>query len=213
MMVGLSLQALKPANADSSAPRSLASLDPGHVPAETLEPLAHVLAKSKVSVAFDRDVIVVVEPAQVVELEVAGERSRFAGDAFHQVAITAQRIDVVVKQLVIRCVVVLGQPLLGHCHADGIADAGAERTGRGLDTGGFVKLGVTGTDTADLTKVLDCFERDRQFVRRLPRVVHCLDARQDAARCRATSRRVRTKAQSDRVPARSAEPDRSSSSG
>ena len=41
--------------------------------------------------------VVVVDPAQVAELEMAGERRRLAGHAFHHVAVAAQRVDVVVE--------------------------------------------------------------------------------------------------------------------
>ena len=49
--------------------------------------------------AFDRDAVAVVDPAKVAEHLMAGERGRFARDAFHHVAVAADGIDVVVKDL------------------------------------------------------------------------------------------------------------------
>ena len=61
-------------------------------------------------------------------------------------------------------VVVFSQPFFGHRHANAIADASTQRAGGGFDAGGFQVLGVSGTDAADLAKVLDVFQLDRQFV-------------------------------------------------
>ena len=55
----------------------VAVLDLGHVPADRLEPLRHVLAKREIGRAVDRNLVVVVKIDQIVELQMPGERSRF----------------------------------------------------------------------------------------------------------------------------------------
>ena len=106
-----------------------------HVPAEAAEARGDVFAEGQVGVAFDRDVVVVVDPAEVRELQVAGERGGFVGDAFHQVAVAALGPDVEVEQLEAGLVVAGGEPAAGDRHADAVAAALAERAGRGFDAG------------------------------------------------------------------------------
>ena len=109
--------------------------DAQHVPAIAQEAGGDVLGEGDARVAFDRDVVVVVDPAEVVEAEMAGQRRRFRADALHHAAVAAYRVDVVVEDLEVRPVVAVGEPLLGDGHADAGGDALAQRTGRGLDAG------------------------------------------------------------------------------
>ena len=73
--------------------------DAGDVPAVAHEARGDVVAEGEVGVAVDRDVVVVVDPAEVGELEVAGERGGLVGDALHQAAVAADRVDVEVEEL------------------------------------------------------------------------------------------------------------------
>ena len=100
MSVGLigSLVERCPALASSSA-EVIGVADVCDVPAVAHEARCHVFAEREAGVAFDGDVIVVVDPAEIGELEVAGERSGFAGNSFHHVAIAADGVDVVIEQL------------------------------------------------------------------------------------------------------------------
>ena len=63
----------------------------------------------------------------------AGKRSRFAGDAFHHVAVAADGVDVEVEYREIGPIEVLRQPAPGDGHANTVAAALAQRAGRGLD--------------------------------------------------------------------------------
>jgi hypothetical protein len=54
-----------------------------HLPAVGLETTADVLVEGDVGRAVDGDVVVVVDPAQVRELEMPGERCRLACHALH----------------------------------------------------------------------------------------------------------------------------------
>ena len=87
--------------------------DPQDVPAVTEEPGRDVLREGDARVPFDGDVVVVVDPAEVVEAEVAGQRRRFRRDALHHAAVAADGVDVVVEDLEARPVVAVGEPLLG----------------------------------------------------------------------------------------------------
>src|ERR1700735_2363281 len=72
--------------------------DPQYVPMIGEEAGGDILGESDASLAVDGDVIVVVDPAQIIKSEMAGKRSRLRADAFHHVAVAANRIDVVVEQ-------------------------------------------------------------------------------------------------------------------
>ena len=131
---------------------------PFHPPAQSLELLPHVLGEGEVCLPFDRDLVVVVEPAEVGEAEVAGDRGRLGGHSLHQVAVAAEHVGVVVEDHVAGAVVVRGEPLGGDRHADGVAAALAQRAGGGLDAGRHVVLGMAGADAIELAELLDLVE-------------------------------------------------------
>ena len=72
---------------------------PQHVPAIAQEPRSHVFTERQRSIAFNGDVVVVVDPAEIGELQVSRHRRRFAADAFHHAAIAGQRVNVEVHHL------------------------------------------------------------------------------------------------------------------
>jgi hypothetical protein len=73
--------------------------DTGDVPAVGDEAGGDVVAEREGGLAFDGDAIVVVDPAEVVELEVTGEAGGLGGCAFHHATVAADRVDVVVEHL------------------------------------------------------------------------------------------------------------------
>ena len=85
--------------------------DPQHIPMIGEEARGDVLGEGDAGLAFDGDVIVVVDPAQIVEGEMAGERGRLRADAFHQAAVAANGIDVVVEEIEAGLVVAAGQAI------------------------------------------------------------------------------------------------------
>ena len=87
----------------------------------------------------------------------AGDRGRLGGDAFHQVAVGADREDVVVAGLGAE---LLAQELLGHRHPDAVAEALAERAGGRLDARRLEVLGVARRARAELAELLDVLEAD-----------------------------------------------------
>ncbi len=150
--------------------------DAVHVPAIGEEARRDIVAESEIGVAFDRDAVAVVKPAKISEHLMAGERGRFARHAFHHVAVAAHDINVVVEDREIGPVEMLRQPACGQRHADAVAAALAERTGRRLDAGGQVIFRVAGTFAADLPEALDVVERDRRLAQALIFRIDCFDA-------------------------------------
>ena len=67
------------------------------VPAVGLVARRDVLAERDVGVVLDRDLVVVVDHDEVAQLLVAGERGRLVAHALLDVAVAAQRVDVVVE--------------------------------------------------------------------------------------------------------------------
>ena len=134
-------------------------VDVVNVPAVGLETLLDVFGEGEVGAAVDRDPVDVVDPEQVVELLVTGQRGGLVRDAFHHVAVTTDRVDVVVEDFL----AVRGPlPEPGDRQADRSGDTLAERTGGGLDAGGQVRFRVTGGGRVELAEVLDVFEGDRR---------------------------------------------------
>ncbi len=132
---------------------SLASPTRVDVPAVAHEAGGDVVLVGDPGLAVDRDVVVVVDPAEVVELQVAGDRGGFVGDALHQAAVAGDRVDVEVEEL---GAVAGALPLRGDRHADGGRDPLAERAGRRLDAGGPAVLGVAGGARVELAEALRC---------------------------------------------------------
>ena len=115
-----------------------------HVPAVRRVARRDVLGERDVGVVLDRDLVVVVDQGQVAELLDAGDRAGLAGHALLDVAVAAQRVDVVVERRLAPVLRVEQAALAagGHRHPHGVADALAERAGRGLDAGGVAVLRV-----------------------------------------------------------------------
>ena len=112
MNVGRPFVSLKYSQACSMRSMSFASPTRSDVPAVAHEAGGDVLCEGDARVAFDRDVVVVVDPAEIVEPQMARERRRLAGDALHHAAVAADRVDVVVEDLEAGPVVAVGEPLL-----------------------------------------------------------------------------------------------------
>ena len=133
--------------------------DPLDPPPETLESPTHVLGKGEMRLALDRDRVVVIDPAEIRQAEMPGDRRCLRRHPLHEIAVATEHVGVVVEDDVAGPVVVGSQPLRGHRHADGVAAALAERAGGRFDAGGHVMLGMAGADAVELAKLLDLVER------------------------------------------------------
>ena len=153
--------------------------DAGDVPAVADEARGHVVAEGQRGVALDGDVVVVVDPAEVGELQVAGERGRLGRDAFHHAAVAAQGVDVEVDQVLEAGLVeVGGHPAAGDGHADAVGQPLPERAGGGLDAAGPAVLRVAGTAAVELPEALDRLQRHRRLAQRLVVLADRLHPRQ-----------------------------------
>src|SRR5262249_11912978 len=94
-----------------------------HVPSVGKEPPSNIFGKRDIGLAFDGDAVVVVDPAQVVELEMSRQRGGLARDAFHHATVAAQGIDPIPEQFKAWFVVSCCEPFFGdgHSHARGYA--------------------------------------------------------------------------------------------
>src|SRR5215471_3374288 len=79
-----------------------------NVPIVRHETRRDVVAEGKRRVTFDGDAVVVVDPDQLVQLEMAGQRGRLLRDPFHQIAVAANGVDSVVDDLVAGAIEVSG---------------------------------------------------------------------------------------------------------
>ena len=146
--------------------------DAGDVPAESDEAGGDVLGEGQRGVALDGDLVVVVDPAQVGQAQVPGKRRGLRGDAFHQVTVAAEGVDVVVEQVVAGPVEVRGLPAGGDGHADRGGGPGAEGAGGGFDAGGPAVLGVSGAFGVELAEPFEVVEGDRRLAEGLVGRVH-----------------------------------------
>src|SRR5437763_6810033 len=103
-----------------------------------------------------------------------GKRCGFAGDALHHAAVATQGINPVVEHLKFRLIEIGSHPLAGEGHANTGSDAVAQRSSGSLDTGGPVILGMAGTFTIELPKMLDVIEGNRESAHLLVFLVHRL---------------------------------------
>src|SRR4029077_5520012 len=98
------------------------------------------------------------------KLQMSGQRRRLAGDAFHQIAIAADRVNIEIENGRIRPVVPRAQPARCDRHADAVAATLAERTGGGLDAGGASIFRMSRRDAVELAKILDVVETDSRII-------------------------------------------------
>src|SRR5262249_41159357 len=135
--------------------------DPQDVPSISEEASRDIFAECQARAPLDCDVVVVVDPAQIVEAEMAGQRCRFGRNTLHQAAITANGIDVVVEDLETGLVVTAGEPLLGDRHPDAGGNALPQGTSRSLDARHPMIFRVTGRLAVELAEPADVVERHR----------------------------------------------------
>ena len=86
----------------------------------------------------------------------ARQPDRLMADAFFQVAIGGDDIGLVIDQFAAEARLEMA---FGHRHADGVAEALAQRAGGGLDAGGVAIFGMAGGAAADAAEVLQLIQR------------------------------------------------------
>src|SRR5206468_11994974 len=135
---------------------------PQDVPSVTQEAGRNVFRERDARVPLDGDVIVVVDPAEVIQAQVTRQGRGLGGDALHHAAVAANRIDMVVENIEARPVVALGEPLLTDGHAHAGSHSLPERTAGSLDAGNPVILRVPRGLAIRLTEMPDVGEPYRR---------------------------------------------------
>src|SRR5258708_31833622 len=121
----------------------------------------HIFGEGDIGFALDGDVIVVVDPAEVIELQVPRKRSCLARDAFHHAAVAAECVNAIAEQFKIWLVVTRGEPLFTNGHADARGNALSQRTRGRFHPSGPAILRVSGAAAPELPERLEVIERDR----------------------------------------------------
>src|SRR4249920_2374414 len=124
-----------------------------NIPSISQKSRLDVLCKSDARIALDDDVVVVVDPAEVVEPQVRCQRRRFRRAAFHHAAVSTNGIDVVIEDLEAGPVVTVREPLLGDAHSDTCSDPLPKWTRRGLNTRDPVIFGMSWCPAVELAEV------------------------------------------------------------
>ena len=135
--------------------------DAQHVPAVSEKARGHVFGECDVRVPFDGDVIVVPNPAEIIETEMTGERGSFGSNAFHHATVTADGVDVVIEDFKTWFVVSVGEPFLGDGHAHAGRDTLSERACGGFDSRHPMIFRVAGRFAVELAKPANIVQRDR----------------------------------------------------
>lgn len=91
--------------------------------------------------------------------QVAGQRSRFAGHAFHQVAVAANAVSIVVDDFQIAFIVSRRKLRFRQSHADGHRQTLAQRSRRGVYARSMSEFRVARRFAAPLAELLDFFHR------------------------------------------------------
>src|SRR5215472_12435130 len=86
--------------------------NPQDVPTIGEEPGCNIFGERNTRIAFDRDVIVVVNPAQIIEPEMSGQGCSLRCNTLHQATIPTDGMNVVIEDLETRPIIAVGEPLL-----------------------------------------------------------------------------------------------------
>ncbi len=134
---------------------------PCDVPAVAHEAGGHVFAEGPVGVALDGDLVVVVDPAEVRELQMPSERGGFTGDPLHEVAVAAEDVDIIIEQLKSGSVEVLGHPPARHSHAHARRHALPQWSSRSFHPRRPAVFRMTRTFAVQLPKAFDVLQLHR----------------------------------------------------
>src|SRR5271167_1270195 len=123
-----------------------------------VEARGHIIAECERGATLYGDVVVVVEPDQVRQPKMAGDRGGFVAHALHQVAVPAERVDTVVEKIVAVFVELRGQPALRNCHAYRVPHALTQGASRGFRSRHEAILGMPRRLRSPLPELLDVVE-------------------------------------------------------
>ncbi len=116
------------------------------MPSIGLEPRLLVVGTGEINGAVNGDAIVVPQHDQSPEAQMSGERGGLVADAFHQAAVTHDRVCVVIDE----ARKLGGEHALGQCHTHGGCESLAQRPRRHFDPGRVPDLRMSGRAGSDL---------------------------------------------------------------
>src|SRR5258708_34830933 len=128
------------------------------MPAVGLETFAHILLEGDVGIAFDGDMIVVVEVNNIPKAKMPRNRRRFATDPLHHIPITADSIDHVIIKFKTRLVESCRQMFLRYRKPDAVGETLAQRTRRHFDARRQAIFGMPGRLAMQLSEIFDVLE-------------------------------------------------------
>jgi len=129
------------------------------VPAVGLEALAPIFGEGKLCGTLDGDAVVVIEIDELAQLQMAGQRGCLGRHAFHQVTVSDDAEGVMVDDVVARPVVDRRQVRFSDGHAHAVAQACAQRAGRGLNARRQAIFRVARCEAAPLAEALQLVQR------------------------------------------------------
>ncbi len=147
--------------------------DVRYVPLIALESRDHIFTERPLRRAIQRHAIVVVDPTKIRELQMTCERSRFAADAFHQIAISANGVNIEVENIEAGLIEILPKPFPGNGHAHAVSRTLPQRSGGGLNPGRQMRFGMSGSPAADLPEALDLLHRHGERIGHFAFGINC----------------------------------------
>src|SRR5690606_23835002 len=109
--------------------------------------------------SFNRNMIVVVEVDNISKLQVTCQGSRFGSNPFHQIAVAADSVYLVVEQIEARLIIVRRQVFLGDGKPNAVSKALAKRAGSNVYAGSQSVLRMAGSFTVQLAEIPDIIHR------------------------------------------------------
>src|SRR5215469_923181 len=150
--------------------------DSQDIPSIRDETCLNVFGKGDARVALDRDVIVVVNPTQIVETEMSRQRCSLRRYTFHQAPVTTDGINVVVEDVETRPIVAVSKPLLSDRHANARCRTLSERSSCGLNARYPVVFRMPGRFAIELAEAANVVESDRRLPQGFVVRIHGLNA-------------------------------------
>jgi hypothetical protein len=152
--------------------------DPQDVPAIAEIARGDVFSEGQRGIAFNGDFVVVVNPTQVRELEMARQRRRFPRNALHHAPVAAQGIDIMVEHLKARAIEIAGLPAGRDRHPHAHGHSLAQRTRRRLDARRPTVFGMARTSAAELAEAFQVVKRHGQLAQYFVLGIHRFHAGQ-----------------------------------
>ena len=108
------------------------------------------------------NLVIIVNANEIPQLQVTRKTGSFTGNALHGAAITKEAVGMIGEEVVTGLVEDGGSVSLGNGQTNGVAETLAQRAGGDFNTGGVISLGVAGSETVELSEMLQVL--DGQFV-------------------------------------------------